>query len=694
MSARNAIAVSLAAFLLIFMLIVLNHEAEMYRANHPNSKGLFKRTGHENNHEIVKLQSLTNWADWVEDNIHTKGVEKIETLNDKVSDWVSTKVNNVMERLGIDEKLNEEDDVSDDDEEELVTNEEEAIFGNQGQGEDEEENEKPFVLSGGKNWGELMDKGGEKEAAEPEWRAEESMGKNVKVVETTIRQKSKKRKRSSPPSPQHASSHAKNGGGGLRGREEGATKTMGGGLSSAEEREERGKLVCNGKETESEVIYWKRVPGDISYESPITPHHANHHDAYLTFEYDQGGWNNVRMSLECIIVAAHAMGRTLVIPPQQHLYLLGAKHQDKGVDEKAHDEMGFEDFFDIDLLRKHQGLHVMEMDEFLAKEGQTGGLHGVLPPHNSSDSWGPKLWGYLDKVSDLSPQWMGHFMAFPSAKMNDDWRLEKHKDSHLRQRLKAFGADRLSNNRIVYYDKKLQNLHHIHIPGDSVHRVLQHHYAFAFFADPEQQSFYKRFVRDFMRYRDNIQCAGAELVAAVRKDALKSDPERGGEYYAMHIRRGDLQYKNVKISAEEIVRNLNVTLPPEKGGGLLIPRGALVYLSTDDPDGKCRGCRVGGKPCETYPSGSKPVGCPEDPSWDAMKRAGWQIRLLRDYQKAGVVADNNPNHFGMIESIVCSRAKAFAGTYFSTFTGTHFVFSLSFFFLFFPPWFISFPTPP
>lgn len=29
----------------------------------------------------------------------------------------------------------------------------------------------------------------------------------------------------------------------------------------------------------------------------------------------------------------------------------------------------------------------------------------------------------------------------------------------------------------------------------------------------------------------------------------------------------------------------------------------------------------------------------------------------------------NPNKHGMVESIVCSRAKAFAGTYYSTFTG-------------------------
>lgn len=139
----------------------------------------------------------------------------------------------------------------------------------------------------------------------------------------------------------------------------------------------RGTLICNGERVDSEIIYWQNVPGDDVYESPITPHHGIHHDRYLTFEYDQGGWNNVRMSLESLIVVAHAMGRTLVVPPQQHLYLLGETHKDPH-DKKPHDEMGFEDFFDIELLRSHKGFHVIHMEEFLAKEGVTGGLHGEL----------------------------------------------------------------------------------------------------------------------------------------------------------------------------------------------------------------------------------------------------------------------------------------------------------------------------
>lgn len=103
------------------------------------------------------------------------------------------------------------------------------------------------------------------------------------------------------------------------------------------------------------------------------------------------------MALEIVIVVAHATGRTLVVPPPQHLYLLNKVHKDEH-DKEAHDEMGFEDFFSLDVLRSHQGFRLLEMKEFLAKEGVTGGLHGVLPPNNSTDACCGQLWSYLSKV--------------------------------------------------------------------------------------------------------------------------------------------------------------------------------------------------------------------------------------------------------------------------------------------------------
>jgi hypothetical protein len=40
-------------------------------------------------------------------------------------------------------------------------------------------------------------------------------------------------------------------------------------------------------------------------------------EKYITFEPDVGGWNNIRMQMELVLVFAAVTGRTLVIPPEQ-----------------------------------------------------------------------------------------------------------------------------------------------------------------------------------------------------------------------------------------------------------------------------------------------------------------------------------------------------------------------------------------
>lgn len=68
-----------------------------------------------------------------------------------------------------------------------------------------------------------------------------------------------------------------------------------------------------------EMVYWNDIPSDSDYKSPFYDENK-----YLTFETDHGGWNNVRMAMETVLVAAHAMGRTLVLPPEHDMYLLSS----------------------------------------------------------------------------------------------------------------------------------------------------------------------------------------------------------------------------------------------------------------------------------------------------------------------------------------------------------------------------------
>jgi len=397
---------------------------------------------------------------------------------------------------------------------------------------------------------------------------------------------------------------------------------------------------------------------------------------------------------------------------------------DPATGKKRNRALGFEDFFDLDRLRTHQGLHVLSMKEFLTKEASPGkltdhqqGQHQsknvkqpqVLPlPENNTDLWGGKLWTYLDKAADMKPQWSGKVLAMPAHvdhlnAQGDGGAGSGFEKPEVLKRLSKFAGPRTK----VYYDKALQDSNLLHFPAGGGARLLQHHYAFNFFADPKLQSFYKRFIRDYMRYQDVIQCAGAELVALVRADAKAHDHKlralRRGEgfdsnhqnknktathggaeedaevvpYYALHIRRGDFQFKDVKISASQILENLRKGTggsgkkgAPVVVGPMIIPRGSLVYISTDDPKGVCVGCTYKKKLCPTGEAAQGIPGCIVDPSWDAFRtEAGWEIRFLGDYLSKGHLAAVNPNYHGMVESIVCSRADVFVGTWWSTFTG-------------------------
>ena len=112
-----------------------------------------------------------------------------------------------------------------------------------------------------------------------------------------------------------------------------------------------------------------------------------------------------------------------------------------------------------------------------------------------------------------------------------------------------------------------------------------------------------------------------------------------------------------KISASDIVKNVEP---------LDIPRGALVYLATDDPKGECKGCLWQRKPCDTYPvPRPKEYGCPDDPSWTAFEaEKGWHVVMLDDFH----LGDLNPNFFGMVDQLVCTKAKIWVGTFWSTFS--------------------------
>lgn len=388
----------------------------------------------------------------------------------------------------------------------------------------------------------------------------------------------------------------------------------------------KGLLKCDGRLVKSELIYWRDVPVDQQLERSF----GASEEQFLTFEYDAGGWNNIRMAVECMLVFAHVTGRTIVLPPTQQLYLVSKEHDSRRA-------FGLADFLNVTLLSSHRGWKTVMMPEFLR---MIAARNDVKLP---SKTTGPALWRFVKSQSDgLVPPVNRRFFSF----FNDP----KTNFTEKNRRFKTFAQ----NRQPLYYDSTLGSKRHLHAAGDGDHRILMNFYSFAFFADRKAASFYRRFIRDYGRYRDEIHCAAHLVVRELRKRGNQST------FYAIHARRNDFQYRIAKISAGDIIENLQ--------GYKLIPKGALVFLATDDPKGVCAGCMWDRKKCSEYPiPRPKSYGCPDDPSWDAFTRHGWDVVMLGDFLP--MMPHLNPNYYGMVDQLVCSRAKVFAGAFWSTFTG-------------------------
>ena len=127
------------------------------------------------------------------------------------------------------------------------------------------------------------------------------------------------------------------------------------------------------------LTFWRKPsPADERYVSPYNA--VGPPVKYVTFEPDVGGWNNIRMQMETILVFAMATGRSLVLPPDQPLYLL---NKGKG-HENAH---SFADFFPFEHINHR--VPILTMEQYMAREAVAGRLriNGTIsyPPRNKTE---------------------------------------------------------------------------------------------------------------------------------------------------------------------------------------------------------------------------------------------------------------------------------------------------------------------
>lgn len=298
-----------------------------------------------------------------------------------------------------------------------------------------------------------------------------------------------------------------------------------------------------------DIVYWYDIPSDAKYVNPfqkIIAEEKGGDEKYFLFEHDEAGWNNCRMSFENVIVLAIATGRTIVLPPRQPINLFRKQG-------KYTDRFSMDDIYDFEHIRKefaNAGIKVITMEEFLQRVALSGQLvdhktnNVVFPPENRTN-WEMnhyRLIKWLRQVVYSEP-WdpFESFVYWPTEGRWMEGKREeiellvlgkrtKYYDDYVGKPVPVNGTmeDRISefragankaHNEMVVYDGKIESQKVILFQTGSYEsgRLLAPFYTFHFFEDWYQDLWSKRFVRDHLRYNDEIMCAAARIVENIKQ---------------------------------------------------------------------------------------------------------------------------------------------------------------------------------
>lgn len=225
------------------------------------------------------------------------------------------------------------------------------------------------------------------------------------------------------------------------------------------------------------------------------------------------------MAMETVVGLAIATGRTLVLPPQQRMYLL-AKNRGK---ERT--DFDFDHFFPIyEMAKENTGLNVITMKQFLERVAMEGQMRNKVtglvefPPANRTDWDGQDVKVLKEWIRNVThtPLWspgqclaafprdttqqavdrLHSYMKEATASKLKDTVLENPPpvDSSPLVRLR----ENLSGRReLCIYDTEMQKEPVIHFMCYHKMRVrmLVHFYAFLFFEDYREDLWMKRFMR-------------------------------------------------------------------------------------------------------------------------------------------------------------------------------------------------------
>lgn len=308
-------------------------------------------------------------------------------------------------------------------------------------------------------------------------------------------------------------------------------------------------------------------------------------EKYLAFTPYLGGFNNDRMSFEIMYALAYVLNRTLVLPPKYYVYLLGFSD--------------LLEYFQMEDLKT--GVRTVSWEEFAQKFPE-------LPADRIAN---------IEKLNDVFIYNLTNFDG------NHVWCHPSCPDKSTEPQ--EWGRmDKFAAGRTIVHDESESSKHQVIYFTERV--SLSHFYALLYFRTgyEKMDAEVKELIRDHVHYPLWVVNLANQVISKLPK-----------YYSAIHMRRGDFQYKEITdIQVEKIVHNTqNILLPHEP-----------VYIATDERNETIR-----------------------TQLFAAFKRAGHNVTTLDDFPS--VMDATEKRFYGMIEQLVCTGARTFVGSRLSTFSG-------------------------
>jgi hypothetical protein len=256
-----------------------------------------------------------------------------------------------------------------------------------------------------------------------------------------------------------------------------------------------------------------------------------------------------------VVAAAVLTGRTLVLPPGRGWYLINwGPVAGTGADTQL---CRFSDFYDVASLKGV--VDVMTTAEFLEKERARLGIPlafsaDTVDGGNSADLQPFDRWlrGKAAVAKDWNP--FDRILYWPSIRA-------------VEQRAAGPVPAAMTAGRSPHEYSALERASPIlHFPMDYKEnwRYLGQVAGMAAFEDPAQERVLHAALRDGLRYSDEVYAAASRVVAKLGLFG----------YTALHIRRNDLQYKQVFIPMAQTMANVEA----------LLRAGEALYVATDEED--------------------------------------------------------------------------------------------------------------